>query len=286
MKKILALLTALIMLFTFASCKSNEGEQETTAKAVESQSDAPVDETTAQPDLTDADSTQATSADETTSENETKAFSANPAEWTDEEIIEFYKQAAIKSQTKVTSKQEMTMTEMVVNDGSGFIGKLVEMATPIMKSALKKNSTEFEGITGGYENLELSDAKSVKAYKSGNYTVVEMTLKEQTDGAHGDAYSGSVGHAITVVGDISTVAAELPQFNIDFDNAELKLHYSNPKLKVKINKDGIIEKGTWTYRVDVKLENLYVAAVRIPLSATINSAYGSVDYIITTGGGF
>lgn len=210
----------------------------------------------------------------------------DPSKWTTEEIVEFYKQAATKSQKTAKSTQTMTMTEMVVNDGDGLIGTLVEWATPIMKAALKKNSVENDGITGGYDRLTASDVKSAKAYKSGEYTVIEMEMKEQTDGIHGDATSGTVGHAISVVGDISVVQKELPQFRIDFENSNLTLRYVNPQVKVKINKDGIIEKGTWSYIVDVDLSNLYIEAVNLPIKVTISSGYGSVDYVTKVGGGF
>jgi hypothetical protein len=210
----------------------------------------------------------------------------DPSKWTDEEIVAFYKAAAIRSKTKVKSVEYKNIDEMVVNDGDGLLGTLVEWATPFMVSALEDSQVEFDGITGGYENLELSDAKSVKAYKSGEYTIVEMTMKEQTDGIHADRYSGTVGHAISVVGDIASVEEALPMFKIDFENADIKLHYANPKLRVKINKDGIIEKGTWSYDVKINVKNLRVDAVRIPLGATVETAHGSVGYVITVGGGF
>ncbi len=284
MKKIFALLTALAMIFSFAACDSSEpNEPEETTQAATNAIGEVISESES---VSAAENSIAENSSEEASEEVSLPLSADPAQWTDEEIVEFYKQACIKSKKYVTSKQTMTLDSMVVNNGTGLLGTLVEMATPIMKSALKKSSTEFEGITGGYENLVLSDAKSVKAYKSGNYIVVEMTMKEQTDGVHGDTFTGTVGHAISVVGDISVVAEALPQFDIDFDNAVLKLHYSKPKFKAKINKDGIVEKGTWTYQVDVTVKNLHVAAKRLPLAATVDSAYGTVDYIITTGGGF
>ena len=212
--------------------------------------------------------------------------SDDPSTWTKEQIVEYYKNAAINSKDKVKSVEYKNLSEMVVNDGDGFLGKLVEMITPFLISALEDSQTEFDGITGGYENLVPDDVQSAKAYKSGEYVVVEMTMKEQIDGAHGDRYSGTVGHAISVVGDLAVVTEALPQFNIDFENANVKLHYKNPKLKVRINKDGVIEKGTWSYVTYVTIENLYVGAKRIPLSATVKSGYGTVDYEITVGGGF
>ncbi len=210
----------------------------------------------------------------------------DPSKWTDEEIVAFYKAAAIRSKTKVKSTEYKNLKEMVVNEGDGVLGTLVELVTPFLISALEDSQVEFDGITGGYENLEVSDAQSVKAYKSGEYTVVEMTMKNQTDGIHADRYSGTVGHAISVVGDIASVEEALPMLEIGFDKADIKLHYKDAKFKVKINKDGIIEKGTWSYEIYITAANLYVGGRRLPLSATVESAYGTVDYTITVGGGF
>lgn len=290
MKKIIAILMAGLMVFAFTACNDSTQPEEKTTKESVSQEQNDNEEVSVGTDITESSvpnaETSDVSAETTTEPAVTVPSEKDPSEWTDEEIVAFYKAAAIKSKTKVTSKQTMTLREMVVNDGDGFLGKLVEMITPFLISALEDSSTEFDGITGGYENLELSDAQSVKAYKSGEYIVVEMTMKEQIDGAHGDLHSGTVGHAISVVGDLAVVEEALPNFEIGFDEAEVKLHYKNPKFKAKINKDGIIEKGTWTYEVYVTIKNLYVGGRRLPLSATVKSGYGTVDYIITVGGGF
>lgn len=289
MKKLTAILMAAILLFAFAGC-NNETEQKTTTQTYSEQEiteDETVQsqETDSQP-IPTVTVTDVNGEVQIVVEESTLALDADPTKWTDEEIVEFYKAAAIKSKTKVKSSEKKTLEEMVVNDGDGLLGTLVEWVTPYLTKTLAENSTEFDGITGGYENLEVSDTASVRSYKSGEYTVVEMTMKEQTDGIHADRYSGTVGHAISVVGDISSVEEALSLLEIDFENADIKLHYSDPKLKVKINKDGIIEKGTWTYTVDVTVANLHVAAVNFPIEATVESAYGSVGYVITVGGGF
>ncbi len=303
MKKILAVITVFAMLFAFAACRNGDRPVGTTAPAESTagQSDATENVTTATQsaeentaEITDTDVTTATdeSGETVTAEEETDPSltvvskpSANPSEWTTQEIVEFYKRAAAKS-SHVTSSQTMEMTEIVANDGNGFLGTFIEWVTPIFKAALKKNSTENQGITGGYDKLTAADVQSAKAYKSGEYTVIEMTMKEQTDGINGVWSEGTVGHAISVVGDISVVRDELPQFYIDFENADIKLHYTKPRVKVKINKDGVIEKGTWSYVLDVELENLYIEALRLPIKVTVESGYGSVDYKVTVGGGF
>lgn len=289
MKKLAAILIVFTMLFSFVACKDNgENEGMTNPYATDANGETVTDEQGENITVTGNESTTeaASDAEDTTDATEVTMPSDDPSTWTKEQIVEYYKNAAINSKDKVKSVEYKNLSEMVVNDGDGFLGKLVEMITPFLISALEDSQTEFDGITGGYENLVPDDVQSAKAYKSGEYVVVEMTMKEQIDGAHGDRYSGTVGHAISVVGDLAVVTEALPQFNIDFENANVKLHYKNPKLKVRINKDGVIEKGTWSYVTYVTIENLYVGAKRIPLSATVKSGYGTVDYEITVGGGF
>ena len=283
---------AVFMLLTFASCKDGGTTDETTTAAAEDYTIVGNDETTdsIKEEISEVTDSFSSAHAETTTSAETTSITlpaeADPAKWTDEEIVAFYKAAAIKSKTKVKSTEYKNLTEMVVNDGDGVLGTLVEWATPFLVSALEDSQVEFDGITGGYEDLDASDAANIKAYKSGEYTVIEMTMKEQTDGIHADRYSGTVGHAISVVGDISSVEEALPMFKIGFEQADIKLRYSEPKVRVKINKDGIIEKGTWSYRINVTVANLRVDAVRLPIGATVDTAHGTVDYIITVGGGF
>lgn len=283
MKKLLAIIAALTLLLSATACGKPEAPEQTQETTTESSTQA-TDIDAATESLTAEETSETeTLSEEETSEKATR--SDDPKEWTEEEIVEFYKEAAIKS-TAAKSSQTMTMTDLVVNNGDGLIGVFVEMVTPLFKSTLEKNSTEFDGITGGYEKLSADDVKTARAYKSGNYTVVEMTMIEQVDGIHGDAKEGTVGHAISVVGDMSVIEEELPMFTIDFENSDLSIRYKNPTLKVKINDKGIIEKGTWSYDVVVNLKNLYIKNNRLPIELTIRSGYGSVAYLITTGGGF
>ncbi len=293
MKKLTAILTVFLMLFSFAACNNEKIQDENKTEIVtdikgETVTDDAGEAVTKLVENTEIptdSASEGSTAPETTLAPVTLP-STDPAAWTKEQVVEFYRNAAIKSKSQ-KSVEKKILSEMVVNNGDGVLGTLVEWVTPILVSALKNSETEFDGITGGYENLVPEDAQTAKAYKSGDYIVVEMKMKEQTDGIHGDRYGGTVGHAISVVGDISSVEEALgDKLDIDFENAEIKLRYTEPTFKVKINKNGIIEKGTWTYTIDITVANLYVAAVRLPISATVDSAYGSVDYIITVGGGF
>lgn len=276
MKRIIACLSVFALLVSFAACGKNETppQPEESESIVASQPE----ESTAPEVLYDI--TEIASKEEAAETESTTVAETDPSTWTDEEIIEFYKKAAEKSNPTAKSTQVMNLTELIINDGDGALGFFIRILEPAIASVIKKNAFDFDGITGGFANLEAADAQSIKAYKSGEYTVVEMTMKNQTDGIHADAYAGSVGHAVTVLGDISKVLAEFPQFDVDVENADIKVVYKNATVKVKINKNGIIEKGTWKYTCDPEIRHLDISGIMI------DKADAKIDYIITVGGGF
>lgn len=282
MKKVIALLLILMLSATFSSCtttgnspsetlENNTTETNTASESVIKDSVAetsvlPVSETSA-----------STAAALTEAESD---ITNDPSKWSKKEIIEFYKAAAEKTNPHAKSKQVMVLEELIINDGDGALGFFIKILEPAIASVIEKNELEFDGITGGFSALTEDDVQNIKAYKNGKYTVIEMTMKPQTDPIHADAMSGSVGHAISVLGDISLVLAEFPQFDVDVENANIAIHYVNPTVKVKINQNGIIEKGTWKYTCDPEISNLNISGIMI------DKADAKIDYIITVGGGF
>ena len=236
------------------------------------------DSSDAEDEITDEPNSEDAIAEEEIDPN--RELPENPAEWTKTEIVNYYKKACNNS-TDAKSIQKMTLRDgLKAEISNNTIQNLVELAMPVMVAALKANSTEFDGITGGYNDLVPSDVKSAKAYKEGKYTIIEMTLVEQVDDAYGDTFKGTVGHGISVVGNIGVVADNFPDWSMDFQNADIKLHYKNPVIKVRINDKGVIEKGSWTYEVYVTVRNLRIVKI------IVEDATGVIDYVVTTGGGF
>lgn len=282
MKRTAALLTALLMLMLTACSGNNENISPSESGSFSEFAEENISESSTDLVITE-DNTQAVSVKSEEDENESTSVTNgadNPSDWTKEEIIDFYKKAASKSNPNAKSTQVMVLNELVINDGDGALGFFIKILEPAIASVVKKNAFDFDGITGGFANLTVDDAQSIKAYKSGDGTIVEMIMKPQTDGVHGKEYEGSVGHAITVLGDVSKVLAEFPQFEVDLDNADVDVHYVNPTVKVKINKYGIIEKGSWQYTCDPEIRNITISGI------TIRKADAKIDYIITVGGGF
>lgn len=206
--------------------------------------------------------------------------SDNPADWSKEQIVYMYKQAATKTHDTIESSQTMTMPKMMVNDGDGVLGFFINLITPVINTVLKNQATTYGGITGGYKNLVASDVESAKAYKEGNYTVIEMRMVEQTDGLYGDAQAGTVGHAINVLGNVATAVEQFPQFDIKYEEADIKVHYADPIVKVRIDENGMIEKGTWSYMSKIDIKHLAIGSVMV------DKAYAEIEYVIVVGGGF
>ena len=84
-------------------------------------------------------------------------ISDDPSQWSKEQIVYIYKQAATKSHDTAESSQTMTMPVMNVNDGDGALGFFISMVRPVINTVLEKQATTYGGITGGYKNLVASD---------------------------------------------------------------------------------------------------------------------------------
>ena len=212
-------------------------------------------------------------------------LSDNPAEWTLAQIVEQYKLAAGKTHSSVTSYQNMTMREDSLK-APGIADGLLNFAEGVMATALSNNSKNIPGITGGHQKLVVSDVAGARAYKSGNNIVIEMKMKEQVDKGNGDMYSGTVGHAISVVGDIDSVIGQFSGLGMEarIADQDCTLEYVNPVLKVTINSNGIIINGTWSYVVNITLNNLEISAMGI--TVPVKQATSIVDFYVILNGGF
>lgn len=293
-KKVSAIALSLIMLFSMSSCKSYEEKEKvqetTTHNAIREKveeivtGEAVTEEKTEKDEKVTVESEETALADdETTSparDEETTKKTALSDEWTKEKIAEVYKNAAKKSDASVKSAQKISLKKISVNNGEfeGFF----DFIMPIMSKLLANNSKETTGITGGYNNLKASDIATAKAYKVGSNTAIEMVMHEQVTGPSDDALSGSVGHAITAVGDIGAVVKQLKDLGIPLELSEkdTKIYYTKPVVKVLINSNGEIIKGTWKYTVEIRMDNYKAFGKDVETTSVI------MDNTITVNGGF
>lgn len=249
MKRVFWVLLSFILILSFTSCKNDSDVTPEENEVTEIYSDI-ITETVDSEDIsvtTSADNSSEVSTNAETSTDE----AADPANWSTEQIIDAYKKAAQKSNSKVKSAHGIELKKVSVNDDE------IDFIIPIMQKLLENNSEEKDGITGGFNKLNSSDVKSAKAYRSGNNTVIELVMKDQVSGAREDALEGSVGHAITAVGDIGVVVDQLTDLGLplEISDKDTKIYYTDATVKVVINPSGEIVNGTWRYTVDINLNN-------------------------------
>lgn len=211
--------------------------------------------------------------------------SADPTKWSVAEVVETYRHAAARTHNAVTSYQDMQLRNDSLS-APGIPGPLLSFAEGIMARALKNNSMNIKGITGGHQNLSVSDVQGARAYKNGNNIIIEMVMKEQTDKGNGQMYSGTVGHAISVVGDIDSVVGQFSALGMGAEIADedCTLQYKNPRLKVAIDSNGRIINGTWSYYVNITLNNMSITGMG--MTVPVKQATAVVDFVVTLNGGF
>ena len=168
-------------------------------------------------------------------------------------IVDFYKKAA--AATKGKSAQSMTIQEL-----PGALSVL----KGVISNAMAKNSTSFDGITGGYWNLTASDLTSANAKASGNYIIINMNAKEQIDGAYGKAKEGTTGHLVDVLDGVASVVNALG-VPAEYPDGSVKLDYKNGYAKnIKINtKTGQIESGEWGYDLYATVNGAKLAGITL-----------------------
>lgn len=260
-KKFFAFILSLVMIASLSACGKDTPDTPSdinTSTSEKSTDNTIQDETTSSTTEADDTSSTTTTQPSVADKSEEPTVPANaptqkpdsPADWTKAQIVEAYKAAARKTHSSVKSQHRIEMKEVLVN------GKEIGFVVPIMSAFLKSNETDKDGITGGYDKLTAADVASARAYKNGSALIIEMTMNKQTSGASEDANSGCVGHAITTVGDIGTVAKQLEdKLPLELNDKETRIYYTNPTVKVVIDPNGKIVNGTWQYTVDIRLNN-------------------------------
>ncbi len=311
MKKFLALLMAGVMLFAFVACGGNEDEpagsdETTTAESVVG-GDVIEDDTTAAEEeteevtevVTDASGEEVTDEEgnavtevvtdekeeeKTTKKQDTqkptdKVEGAKPvSQWTKQEILDYYNKAVIATDKKAPQGQSvMKLGNNGAITADGAIGGLLKVASPIIKSALERNSSPTSNIPG-YGEIKMSDLKDIKATEKNGVITVEIVSKEQTDGPSADGSQGPVGRVLGTLGDIEGALKELSA-EISRGRETVSLTYTDVTVKANIDtKTGIITSGTWHYLVNILVKD---ADIKISIiSATIKNLRAVVDYTV------
>lgn len=297
MKRILAIIMVLAMVFAFAACKPKDDGKDTTAPGVSGDAVTNDNGESVPTDASEADASEAESTDaaevstdasgkpvETTSQGGAQTDNKNGLNSTDAQaVVDFYNKA-VKASVKNPPKGKQTMKLEKLNATGGFVAKILSAFESIAKKALEKNSTETTWIPAGDHgdvNYK-TDVKNAKATSDGKYTTVYFDVVPQTDGPNESSSKGPVGRSIGTLGNIQNALDELPGVSIEEGINNIKLTYDHAYVTVKIdNSTKKIVSGTWHYKVNVNANNLKVKVGLI--SSPIDTLTGIVDYTVKIG---
>ena len=305
MKRILALIMVLAMVFAFAACKSkDDGATTTDPSSAGGEVIDNGDGSTVPADASAADSTDASNdASEVSTDASGKPVEA-PSQAagsqggsqggaqtgntekglnsTDAKAVVAFYNKAVNATVKNPPKGKQTM-KLEKLEGTGGLGKILGSFEGIAKKALEKNSTETNYIPAGdHGDVLPTDVKNAKATNDGKYTTVSFDVKPQTDGPKESTSKGPVGRSIGTLGNVQNALDQLPGVSVTSGIENIKLTYDHAYVTVKIdNNTGKIVSGTWHYKVNVNVNNLGVKVIGIP--ASVDTLHGIVDYTVKIG---
>lgn len=302
MKRILALIMVLAMVFAFAACKSkDDGVTTTDPSSAGGEVIDNGDGSTVPADASAADNTDASNdASEVSTDASGKPVEAPSqaagsqggshggntpaAAKTVAEIVADYVKARKATKPAPAGKQTMVLGNNGKITGDGATGTLFKAASPIVNSVLKNNSTTTDYVpASSHADLKASDVKSAKAIVSadGKYTDYIIYVKDQTDGPNGDSHNG--GPVARGVGTLGSIDEALKQLGAEFKSGKenVKLTYTNAYIFARVdNSTGKIINGTYHYLVKVSISE---AELKLGISAKVKNMYGEVDYTVKIG---
>lgn len=293
MKRILAIIMVLAMVFAFAACKPKDDGKDTTAPGVSGDAVTNDNNESVPADASEADSTDvSTDAAEVSTDasgkpvETTKAGGNTPAAAkTVAEIVADYVKARKATNPAPAGKQTMVLGNNGKITGDGGLGGLLEVASRIINNVLKNNSTDTDYVpASSHADLKASDVKSAKAIVSadGKYTDYIIYVKDQTDGPNGDSKNG--GPVARGVGTLGSIDEALTQLGAEFKSGKenVKLTYTNAYIMARVdNSTGKIINGTYHYLVKI---NISQAQLKISIvTADVKNMYGEVDYTVKIG---
>ena len=302
MKRILALIMVLAMVFAFAACKGkDDGATTTDPSSAGGEVIDNGDGSTVPADASSADSTDVSGdASEVSTDASGKPVEAPSqaagsqggsqggktpaAAKTVAEIVADYVKARKATKPAPAGKQTMVLGNNGKITGDGATGSLFKVASPIINKVLQNNSTTTDYVpASSHSDLKASDVKSAKAIVSadGKYTDYIIYVKDQTDGPNGDSHNG--GPVARGVGTLGSIDEALKQLGAEFKSGKenVKLTYTNAYIFARVdNSTGKIINGTYHYLVKISISE---AELKLGISAKVKNMYGEVDYTVKIG---
>ena len=299
MKKLLALLMALAMVFTFAACGGNDdvAEETTTApEVVEDDStvaaDAPVEESSAAVEETEAPVEESSAAVEeteaATEEVESTEEAAPAGDMTAAEFAAFMnaETAKIAKSGKYTANRECKYTDPIDVGGATDILNKIIMAID-ENSNLDTVVGDFLGIGVKKANIPAEDmdsdykikATSLKAEDLGSFAakdgVYTFTLKNETNPKKTGTtpFNRFTNDFITHEEVVDGIAGFTTAIKVN----STTVNYKNIKVEVKVV-DGKIANIKYSYAFDAQLALKAVVTINGSGAAVTNGVYSNIKY--------
>ena len=286
-----AALLAAAMLFSFSACRTDDDGSEsstdepsvTDAGNIHEESTDSAELTTAEPTTESRTATRSNVSGGTKTETVNVYKGLNSTNTS--RVLQYYKAAAANTRT-IDATQYMSMKRVDYTPRNSFQKGMLTVFTGIASAALAANSKAVTTIPGKYKQIKASDLISANAVAYGNYTIVTLNVRMQQDDQNTkDAHQGPVGRTVGTVGNLDRVFEAMPSVKVDCSKGSITLKYDDCKVVVKIdNGSGSIVSGTWSYTVDVDIDNIY-ASIAGSDSMLITDTGGAVDYVIKTNDG-
>lgn len=283
-----ALLLAAAMLFSFSACRTNDDGSESSTDEpsvtdVANVSDSAIE--TTEPNTVEP-TTESRTATRSNASGGTKTEAVNVYKGLNStntsRVLKYYKAAAANTKS-IDATQYMSMKRVDYTPRNSFQKGMLTVFTGIASAALAANSKAVTIIPGKYKQIKASDLISANAVAYGNYTIVTLNVRMQQDDQNTkDAHQGPVGRTVGTVGNLDRVFEAMPSVKVDCSKGSITLKYDDCKVVVKIdNGSGSIVSGTWSYTVDVDIDNIY-ASIAGSEELLITNTGGAVEFVIKT----
>ena len=288
-----AAVLAAILLFSFSACKKDDGDSDSSTEepSVTVESGTVTESTKPEGESTTGESTTVgprpsaqTGSSGTTKPEAINVYSGLNSTNTSK-VLRYYKAAAANTKS-IDATQLMSIKRVDYTPRNSFQKGMLSLFTGIASAALAANSTPVNEVPGVPDEIKSSDLISANAVAYGNYTIVTLNVRTQQDDQNTkDAHRGPVGRTVGTVGNLDRVFDEMPSIKVDTSKGSITLRYDDCKVVVKIdNVSGTIVSGTWSYTVDIDVDNIY-ASIAGSDSMLITDTGGAVDYVIKTNDG-
>lgn len=286
-----ALLLAAAMLFSFSACGIRDGSDASTEEpaATDVGGNAPEDSTETAEQTTEEPTTDSRTVTRSGAVKGTKTETVNVYKGLNStntsRVLQYYKAAAANTKS-IDATQYMSIKRVDYTPRNNFQKGMLTVFTGIASAALAANSKAVTSIPGKYKQINASDLISANAVAYGNYTIVTLNVRMQQDDQNTkDAHQGPVGRTVGTVGNLDRVFEAMPSVKVDCSKGSITLKYDDCKVVVKIdNGSGSIVSGTWSYTVDIDIDNIY-ASIAGSDDLLITNTGGAVGYIIKTNDG-